>query len=259
MKIGFFDSGIGGFSVLRDALKILKNEQFLFYADKKHVPYGEKTREEILEYTCEAVDFMIHQDVKAIVIACNTATSVAIESLREKYDLPIIGIEPAVKKALDEDKDGRVLVCATPVTIQGEKLRKLIERVDEHHQTELLPLPKLVRFAESGDFESKEVKEYLEKELSKFDVTQISSLVLGCTHFNYFKDSFRKLTSSHVKLVDGNDGVIRQLIRKLEENNLLENHEQTIDFYYSKEKVEDAAELKKINDLFIRLDEMAKL
>ena len=124
MKIGFFDSGIGGLSVLHHALKVFPNEQFLFFADKKHVPYGEKTSEQVLEYTSEAVEFMIENDVKAIVIACNTATSVAITTLREKYDLPIIGMEPAVKKALDENDTMRVLVCATPITVRGKKLKQ---------------------------------------------------------------------------------------------------------------------------------------
>ncbi len=259
MKIGFFDSGIGGLSVLHYALKMLPNEQFLFYADKKHVPYGEKTQEEVLQYTSEAIDFMIKHDVKAIVVACNTATSVAIQSLRQKYDLPIIGIEPAVKKALDMNKKGRVLVCATPITIQGEKLKRLIERIDDQHLVDLLPLPRLVRFAEAGEFDSKQVLDYLQDELNRFDFSYTSSLVLGCTHFNYFKDSFRKLLPSHIKLLDGNEGVVRQLIRKLEENDLFENNSQSIEFYYSGEKVENEQDLKKIEILFERLDKMLEV
>ncbi len=259
MKIGFFDSGIGGLSVLHHALKVFPNEQFLFFADKKHVPYGEKTSEQVLEYTSEAVEFMIENDVKAIVIACNTATSVAITTLREKYDLPIIGMEPAVKKALDENDTMRVLVCATPITVRGKKLKQLIERVDNHHLVDLLPLPQLVRFAETGEFDSKAVTSYLSEELSRFDLTKESSLVLGCTHFNYFKDSFRKLLPDSVKFVDGNEGTVNQLYRKLQENGLLENNRQSIEFYYSKEKVTDEAELKRIDSLFERLDKMFDL
>lgn len=259
MKIGFFDSGIGGLSVLHHALKVFPNEQFLFFADKKHVPYGEKTSEQVLEYTSEAVEFMIENDVKAIVIACNTATSVAITTLREKYDLPIIGMEPAVKKALDENDTMRVLVCATPITVRGKKLKQLIERVDNHHLVDLLPLPQLVRFAETGEFDSKAVTSYLSEELSRFDLTKESSLVLGCTHFNYFKDSFRKLLPDSIKFVDGNEGTVNQLYRKLQENGLLENNRQSIEFYYSKEKVTDEAELKRIDSLFERLDKMFDL
>ena len=259
MKIGFFDSGIGGLSVLHHALKVFPNEQFLFFADKKHVPYGEKTSEQVLEYTSEAVEFMIENDVKAIVIACNTATSVAITTLREKYDLPIIGMEPAVKKALDENDTMRVLVCATPITVRGKKLKQLIERVDNHHLVDLLPLPQLVRFAETGEFDSKAVTSYLSEELSRFDLTKESSLVLGCTHFNYFKDSFRKLLPDSIKFVDGNEGTVNQLYRKLQENGLLENNRQSIEFYYSKEKVTDEAELKRIASLFERLDKMFDL
>ena len=101
MKIGIFDSGIGGLSVLYEAMQLLPHEQFIYYADEKHVPYGEKTREEIIGYVDEIIQFMIDHDCKAIVIACNTATSAAVALMRKKYDIPIIGMEPAVKKAVD--------------------------------------------------------------------------------------------------------------------------------------------------------------
>lgn len=259
MKIGFFDSGIGGLSVLHHALKLLPNEQFLFYADKEHVPYGEKTPEEILRYTKEAAEFMIDHQVKAIVIACNTATSVAVEQLRRDYSLPIISMEPAVKKAVELYTKERVLVCATPVTVCGQRLHRLIERVDTDHRVDLLALPALVRFAEKNDFTSDEVKSYLRSQLNGFDLEAYSAIVLGCTHFNYFKDSLRAILPEHVKFVDGNAGTVQQLIRKLKENDLLENNEQRVDFYYSALKVESERELGKIAGLFERLDRMMEI
>ena len=124
MKIGFFDSGIGGLTVLSEALKRLPHHEYLYYADTEHAPYGKRPKEEVLMYVLEAVDFLVQQGAQMIVIACNTATSIAITTLREKYDIPIIGMEPAVKPAIECVSDGskRVLVTATPLTLKEEKM-----------------------------------------------------------------------------------------------------------------------------------------
>lgn len=256
MKIGFFDSGMGGLSVLHVALKALPNEQFIYYADEEHVPYGEKTKEEVIEYVDQAVRFMMSQNVKAIVIACNTATSAAIHILRKRYPIPIIGMEPAVKRAIDLYGDRRVLVAATPITVRGEKMKGLIERVDKEHLVDLVPLPRLVRFAESGEFESNEVIEYLEKEFEKYDFSEYSSIVLGCTHFNYFKDSFRKVLPEHINFVDGNEGTVNRLIYELQETGSLEQENQTVEFYYSGKEVIEENEFSRIKSYLERLDNM---
>ncbi len=256
MKIGIFDSGIGGLSALHLALKYLPNEQFIYYADKSHVPYGEKTKEQIIEYTDSAVQFMIGLNVKAIVIACNTATSAAIKVLREKYDIPIIGMEPAVKKAIDTYGNKRVLVAATPLTVQGTKIQNLIESVDKENLVDLIPLPKLVRFAEKGEFESTEIIEYLTKELEVFPMDEYSSIVLGCTHFNYFKDSFRKILPDHIRFVDGNEGTVNKLIQELKYMDDSVPQNQTIDYYYSGIEILDRNELMHLNGCLARLDEM---
>ena len=148
MKIGIFDSGIGGVSVLNEAFHRLPDQDYIFYADVDHVPYGIKSSEQIIEYTDSITAFLIEQGVDAILIACNTATAVAADYLRSKYPVPIIGMEPAVKPAVEEAKEGRVLVMATPVTIRENKLHTLLERVDTQHRVDLLPMPGLVRFAE---------------------------------------------------------------------------------------------------------------
>lgn len=129
MKIGIFDSGMGGLSVLHRALRMIPEADFLYYADEEHVPYGEKTREQVRGYIDEIIAFMIKKQVDAIVIACNTATSVATKEYRSQFPLPIVGMEPAVKKAVEEyaDRPGRILVAATPITIQGDKLHHLVE------------------------------------------------------------------------------------------------------------------------------------
>ncbi|SER00408.1 glutamate racemase [Lachnospiraceae bacterium NE2001] len=235
MKIGIFDSGIGGVTVLHEAMKRLPNEEYIFYADLDHVPYGVKTPEEVTHFVDNIVDDLIGRGVDAIVIACNTATSVAAEYVRIKYDIPIIGMEPAVKpaveaaEAVETKEDGsnrepkRVLVMATPITIRENKLQKLLKKVDKNHIVDLLPMPGLVRFAESGVFDGPEVDEYLTEQLAVFDKSKYAEVVLGCTHFNYFMSAIRKAFADSnngaavrdIDLVDGNEGTVKHLAEVL--------------------------------------------
>lgn len=259
MKIGIFDSGMGGLSVLHQALGLMDNGEFIYYADKKHVPYGLKTREEIIKYTREALSFMIDKGVQGIVVACNTATSAAISLMRKEFDIPIVGMEPAVKKAIDTYGKSKVLVVATPITVTGQKMKGLIERVDKEHMSDLLALPRLVEFAENNEFHTTAVKEYLLEKFKDYDLDSYSSLVLGCTHFNYFKDSFRDILPEQVKFVDGNEGTIRHLMKELEIEQSNERKNQKISYYYSGEKVESKEELKQIENYLKRLDLMIKI
>ena len=165
MNIGIFDSGIGGMSVLHQALATLPHENYIFYADTDHVPYGTKTKDQVISYVDEMIQFMLSHNCKAVVIACNTATSAAASIMRQKYTIPIIGIEPAVKPAVEQSHGRRVMVVATPLTIREEKLKNLVDRVDNAHHVDLLPLPELVTFAEREEFNSPQVEAYLHKEL----------------------------------------------------------------------------------------------
>lgn len=260
MKIAIFDSGIGGLSVLHLALKKLPNEDFLYFADINNVPYGTKTKEQVIDYVETAINFMLQQDVKAIVVACNTATSAAIEIMRKKYSLPIIGMEPAVKKAVDSNEHKRILVIATPITVKGEKLQNLIAKVDKDYLVDLVPLPQLVNFAENEIFDTEEVENYLKNELKKFDFYNYSSIVLGCTHFNYFKDTLKKILPKHINILDGNEGTVNRLISELKKYDILENQKiQNIEFFYSGKKVEDIEELHKIKRYKERLDKMLEI
>ena len=217
MRIGIFDSGIGGLSVLHQALRELPEAEFIYYADEKHVPYGEKSEEQIKGYIDEIIGFMIRKQVDAIVIACNTATSVATKEYRSGFPVPIIGMEPAVKQAVElyGHLPGRILVAATPVTIAGDKLHHLLEQVDRKDEVDLVALPGLVRFAEKGMFDEGPVMEYLRGELKGYPLDRYKAFVLGCTHFNYFKSCYENIFPEGVHFVDGNVGTIRQLIRKL--------------------------------------------
>ena len=158
--IGVFDSGIGGLTVLKKIIEVLPNEKYIYYADTNHVPYGTKPKEIVKKYINEAVEFLLAKKVKAIVIACNTATSIAIKDLRKHYSLPIIGIEPAAKPALENRGDKKVLIMATPTTIKEEKLHILLKKLKAQTKVDLISMSKLVEFAEEREFESDKVKQY---------------------------------------------------------------------------------------------------
>ena len=256
MKVGIFDSGMGGLSVLHRALEIMPEIDFIYYADRVHVPYGEKSQEQIQGFVDEIIAFMLQKKVDAIVIACNTATSVATKEYRSKFPVPIIGMEPAVKRAVEEyhDVPGRILVAATPVTIAGEKLQNLVERVDEADQVDLIALPGLVRFAEKGEFESEQVVDYLKKCLEGYFVENYKAVVMGCTHFNYFKENYKHIFPEHTAYVDGIDGTLRQLLRKLPEREDKKTA-GSVEYYYSGQAVTEE-ERKEIEQYLRQLDKV---
>ncbi|UQZ37011.1 glutamate racemase [Paenibacillus sp. PK3_47] len=258
MRIGFFDSGIGGITVLHQALRILPHEDYLFYADTLNVPYGEKAKEEVKQYIFDAVSFIAEQQVKALVIACNTATSVAIRELREKYDFPILGIEPAVKPAVQKSEIHRkkVLVLATSLTLNEEKFHLLVKRLDQHDIVESLALPGLVEFAERFDFDEHRVISYLKRALAVFDLTQYGTVVLGCTHFPYFTNTLRKLLPEDVDIISGSAGTAANLKRILEANQQINSGNGDIVYFKSGVKVEDPETLENYNKLLLKLDEM---
>ena len=258
MKIGIFDSGLGGLSVLNEALSKLSEHEFLYYADVKNVTYGQKSRDEILKFSFDAVKFLVKNGADAVVVACNTATSVAIKELRGNLSVPIIGMEPAVKKAHDLSHDDalKTLVIATPVTVNGAKLKELITNLNAKDKTELLALPRLVNFAEKAEFESENVKSYLKDELAKFDLSKFDFLVLGCTHFNYFKDSLREILPTNVSIIDGNEGTIKRLISELGLAVSSVNLTPNVKFFYSGEEICEQSELEKISRNLARLEKM---
>ena len=265
MKIGIFDSGIGGISVLHQAMIIMPEADYIFYADVDNVPYGEKTKEEVRKLVDHAVGFLVDKGCQAIVLACNTATSAAISYLREKYKLPIIGIEPAVKPAVEHihESGKRVMVVSTPVTAKGEKLKKLVDKYDNKHIVDVVALPKLVRFAQDDDFDSSDVTDYLKSEFAPYNLNDYSELVLGCTHFNYFKDSFSKLFPDDLEMVDGNTGVSNNLKNTVVKKGIFKEEDKgkkgTVEYYYSDRKMESEAEMKHIKKLHERLERMRQI
>jgi len=215
MKIGFFDSGMGGLTVLKEAISVYPHAHYLYYADTKNVPYGTKSKKEIHNLVAKAVKFLADKDIEMLVLACNTATSVSVKKLRQQYDFPIIGMEPAVKPATEINDARKILVCATKLTLKEEKLKDLIKNLNAEDHVELLSLQKLVKYAESKAFNSEKLKSYLNKQLSPYNWDEYKAIVLGCTHFLFFRDQLRKRLPAHIKIIDGNKGTVRRMLQLL--------------------------------------------
>ncbi len=220
--IGVFDSGMGGISVLRKLSRIMPGEDFIYFGDSINAPYGTKSKEEIKILTEKAFDFLVSKGCKAVVIACNTATSAGAKHLREKHpDFPIIGLEPALKPAALSMDYPKVLAMATPLTLKEEKFNELMARFEDKAEFIKLPAPKLVEFIESGELDSTEEIRYLEEILEPYKDNKVDAVVLGCTHFPFARRLIQKILGDEVLVFDGGRGAARQCKRVLEGKNLL--------------------------------------
>lgn len=220
--IGFFDSGVGGLSVMKEAIQVMPNENYIYFGDSKNAPYGVKSVEEVRDLTFKAVEFLLNKGVKGIAIACNTATSAAVADLRKIYpDLPLVGIEPALKPAVELNKDGNILIMATSMTLKEEKFNRLMNRYKDRASIIPVPCPGLVEFIESGKLDGKEVEEYLFEKMNTYNGGKIASIVLGCTHYPFIKDTLVKIIGKDITIIDGGLGTAKELRRRLSEKNLL--------------------------------------
>lgn len=223
--IGVFDSGIGGLTLLHEIIRQLPNEQYCYYADTENVPYSTKSEEQIKEFVENAVNYFLTRNVKAIVLACNTATNVCVEDLRSRLNIPIIAIQPAVKVAVDNDtaelnaQRKNILVCATPITLRSARFQRLVDSLLADGIVERMALPELVKLAEKEEF-GPEAEAYIEQTLQQIDITKFGSIVLGCTHFTYFEPIFYQL-APQLSIFDGNEGTARHLKNILDKLNLL--------------------------------------
>lgn len=254
MNIAFFDSGIGGLSVLREALVLMPNENYIYYADSDNAPYGTKTKDEVRKLTFNAVKFLVDKNIKALVVACNTATSAAVRDLRAIYEFPIIGMEPAVKPAVAKSTNvgKRVLVLATPLTLKEEKFQSLVLKFDAEHIVDMLPAPKLVELAEKFIFKGPEVDSYI-KEIMPVNIDQYGTVVLGCTHFPLFKQVLSAILPADIDIIDGNKGTINHLYDTLKTANLLNtlNGKGHVVFYKSGVRVKDRAFIENYEKLLV--------
>ena len=215
--IGVFDSGLGGISVLRACADLLPQEDFLYFGDSANAPYGERSLEEVRALSMAAADRLLKQGVKALVVACNTATSSAIVLLRQTHpELPIIGIEPAVKPAAQGGSGSAVLVMATPLTIREDKYQKLAASFCDLADVISLPCPGLAERIEQGHFEDETLDAYLQDLFRPYRDRDVEYIVLGCTHYPFIRRAIAKNFGRPVTIIDGSQGTARQLRRQLQ-------------------------------------------
>ncbi len=220
--VGVFDSGLGGLSVLKSMLKILPQEKYIYFGDSANAPYGTKGEDEILALTEKSLEMFINMGAKAIVLACNTATSMAASTLRQKYkEIPIIGVEPAIKPAALENEGKKVLMLATPATVRGKQFVNLARRFRDVADLVPVACPGLMEFVERGELESEALNEYLRSKLLSEADENLAAVVLGCTHYPFIKDAISNVVGKHIKIYDGSIGTARQLARVLKERNLI--------------------------------------
>ena len=245
MKIGIMDSGFGGLTVLKECLYRLPAHEYLYYADSNNAPYGAKSKEEVYRLTEAAVDYLIKKEADIIVIACNTATSAAAAQLREKYDLPIIGMEPAIKPALAAANNKRILVAATELTLCQPKFCDLIDALDVNSQADFVGLTELVAFAEAGDFSRSTIIPFLKEKLADFNLELYGSVVLGCTHFPLFREFFEEVFPVGVIIVDGAVGTAN----RVKEFVTFESKEPSITFFLSGELLIEGELLERMENI----------
>ena len=220
--VAFFDSGLGGISVLRETVRLLPQENYLYYGDSLHAPYGVKSEAQIQALSLAAAEHLVSAGAKAIVVACNTATSAAIGLLRQTYpDIPVIGTEPALKPAVEKYPGGRILVMATPMTIRQEKFQALKAQYDDQAEIIGLACGGLMEFVERGELRGEALDAYLFDKLGPYLKVPVDAIVLGCTHYPFLTGAIRRIVGRGPEILDGSHGVAMQLGRRLAENGML--------------------------------------
>ena len=218
--IGLFDSGIGGTSIWKEVHALMPYENTIYLADSKNAPYGLKSKDEIIALSCKNTEFLLENNCKIIVVACNTATTNAIKELRAKYDVPFIGIEPAIKPAALQSKTQKIGILATKGTLNSELFHKSVANHPDVTIIEQIGHG-LVQLIENGDMNSAEMEELLKSYLNPMVEKNIDYLVLGCSHYPYLIPQIKKIIPSQIKIIDSGEAVAKQTQKILEQNNLL--------------------------------------
>ena len=209
--VAVFDSGLGGISVLRELVRTLPMENYLYFGDSLHAPYGTKTPEEVTQLSLQAAQKLLAQGAKALVVACNTATSAAIRTLRKTYPaLAIVGTEPAIKPAAERHPGGRILMLATAMTVQEEKFQRLKAQYDEQAQIIPIACSGLMEYVEQGILRGPEVEGYLLDKLEPYLKVPIDAVVLGCTHYPFLRGAIRRIVGRRPEIIDGSFGIAKQ-------------------------------------------------
>ncbi|MCE9500187.1 MAG: glutamate racemase [Leptospira sp.] len=228
-RIGLIDSGMGGLSVLKDISISLGDSEYVYYGDLHNSPYGGKTPEQVIKFTTEAVEYLLTLEVNAVLVACNTATSVSIKTLREKYPIPIFGMEPAIKPALLENPGKRIAVLATPLTLKEEKLNMLEKSLNAEELIIRVECEGLATLIDKG--EMKQAEEFLKPKLESIISDGVDIIVLGCTHYVFLK-RFINIFYPKLKVYDGNSGTVAHIKSSLQIEGDPES-ESKLDLYFN--------------------------
>ncbi len=219
MTVGVFDSGIGGMTVVREIRKRFPNEKIIYFGDTKRVPYGEKTKEELINFSEQIVSFLISQGAKVIVDACNTTSALALPYLKTKFDIPIIGVlEPGANKAVDEAIK-KIGVIATSATINSKCYQNSIGYLNSDIEVTAVACPKLVGFIEDGDLDSDYLKQVLNSYLNTIFLNNCDTLVLGCTHYPFLSKTIGEIIGDEIKLIDPAVSTVDNLEKYLDGSN----------------------------------------
>jgi glutamate racemase len=219
--VGIFDSGVGGLSILREIRRDFENEDLLYVADSAFVPYGEKSSRIIEARSVAVTEFLVDLKAKAIVVACNTATSAAIATLRSRFPLPIIGIEPAVKPAVGKTASGVVAVLATSGTLFSEKFAKLLSRFGDDADILIQPCAGLVERVETGELHGEKTRALTLKYVMPLLERGADTIILGCTHYAFLAPLIREIAGPGISIIDPGAAIAHELRRRLEGDNLL--------------------------------------
>ena len=221
VTIGVFDSGVGGLSILDEALQQLPHHNYIYFADSANAPYGDKPPQWIAERSLQICRYLVEQDCSAIVVACNTATAEAIATIRSTLDIPIIGVEPGIKPAAMQSQNGIVGVLATEATLNSDKFNALLATLPEHCQFIKQAGAGLVPLIEAGLIETPEMQALLRSHLKPILDQGADTLVLGCTHYPFLKKMIRAVVGDSMTLIDTSDAVVRQLLRQMHQQGLI--------------------------------------
>ena len=229
--IGFFDSGVGGTSIWKEVHALLPLESTIYLADSKNAPYGQKSKDEIIALSKKNTEFLLDKNAKLIVVACNTATTNAIKVLRESYDVPFIGIEPAIKPAALHSQTHKIGILATKGTLNSELFHQTVQNYSQVKIIEQIGHG-LVELIENGNLYSNEMSYLLKSYLQPMIEENIDYLVLGCTHYPYLIPQIKESLPKHIKIIDSGEAVARQTKHILAQNRLLEKLSNTTPFNY---------------------------
>ena len=229
-KIGIFDSGIGGLSIASKIRNINLDKEIVYIADSAFFPYGSKNEKIIIDRSCDIVQKLIDKDCDIIIVACNTASSAALEILRKNYSVPIIGIEPAVKPAIQNSQSGKLLLLATSLTTSGNRLSRLEKNYIKDEKLFSLPMDGLAEQIERANISKEEIILQLKMVLNEYYGLGVDSLILGCTHYYFLKDILADISPKNISIFDSIDGVVNRLMQILPEQLSQENSSRDEDF-----------------------------